>query len=584
MNNKKLLLGLFIFSLVLTLIFSPHNDSAESGEMKEVIIGLETPEDVAAVRAHGFEVDKQFEIIDAVTARMPAERVSALAAERGIRYIEENREVYALSPGLPVTGQDVPWGVDRVFGEEEYEFPTWDQTRGEGIPVGVLDTGIDEEHEDLPELSGGVTTVDDTHWGQDDNGHGTMVAGVISSLDNDLGVVGVAPESELYSIKVLDEDGSGPVSAIIEGIEWAVEEDIPVLNLSLGMLDYSESLEEATSEAYAEGHLLIGASGNDGEDDNVNYPAAYDSVMAVSASDEGDDLADFSDTGEEVELIAPGEDITTTAPDDSYAAGSGTSFAAPHVSGIAALLKSADSGLSHTQIRNVLQDTAEDLGLADSEQGYGLSRADEAVAEISEIDPEVADVEIVSGEETALIPAEGENIFAYEAEVYDQQGNVMEDEEVNWSLEDRSEMNLEYVEMDGGELTVQHEAEEDGIKVTATSVTDEEIYDEKEVELEYDFELLSGKLRIVNRRDSHKLSLTADIYTEPVEGERLEEIVIEDHADHDFVEFVEDDGDIIFDFTELQLENRSGEELTEIEFILKDEERGELARLSVGID
>ena len=578
LNSKLISVSILIF-MFLFINIMPWQVSAVNNDKKDVIIGVERAADLADIESYDIEIIKEFNIIDAVKARISAREVTTLSADPSIRYIEDDKPVYALFMGPP-SGQDIPWGIDRVFGDKEYPFSTWDQTKGEGVPVAVLDTGIDEEHEDLPEPLGGVTTVDDTHWGQDDHGHGTHISGVIAARDNDLGVVGIAPESELYSVKVLNEAGSGTTSSIIKGIEWAVEEDIPILNMSLGTNGDSQSLEEACQEAYDAGHLLIAAAGNAGEDDNVNYPAKYDSVIAVSASNENDEIADFSDMGDEIELIAPGEAVKTTSPGDEYEYKSGTSLSTPHVSGIAALLKSKDTSLSNSQIRKLLQDTAEDIGLTSDKQGYGLSRADEAVAEIAEIESEVKELDILSGPETALIPKDGVNRYDYEAKVFDQYGDVMEEEEVVWTLNNRSDINQDNVEISSGELTLESLAEEENIKIKATSQTDNDIYDEKEVNLEYDFELISGKLKILNREESYKLTLPDDIYTIPVNGERFEEIIIENYTDY---EFVEKNDNIIFDFNKLQLEDRREDEAGEIIFILKSEADEKLAKLTIKI-
>lgn len=582
--SGKLMLTAVILILILQLLVSAAVISSEREEKIDAIIGIERTANISnireEIRAEGGELKKEFEIIDAVTVRIPESAVASLLEESSIRYIEEDKTVYILSVGPP-GGQDVPWGIDRVFGDEEYSFSTWEQTRGSGVGVAVLDTGIDEEHESLPAPVDGVNTVDDTHWGVDENGHGTFVSGIIAALDNNLGVVGVAPEADLYAVKILDEEGVGPLSSVIEGLEWSVNSDIPIINMSFGIEDYSESLDEACQTAYDEGHLLIAAAGNDGEEDNVSYPARYNSVIAVAASDENDNIADFSDTGDEIELIAPGKDIVSTYPDENYAVGEGTSYSASHVTGIAALLKAKDASISNNQMRSVIQEKAEDLGLSDNEQGYGLSRADRVTAEAEEEEESVVTVvEIVSGADPALIPKDDENLYEYEARVYDQYGEVMEDEEVVWSLEKLSDFNQLYVELNESELTIQAEAEEDDIKLTAVSETDEDIYDVKEVSLKYDFELREGIIKLLNRKDGFILALPQGIVTVPFEGERLEEINIDEYSVNEFVKINEE---IIFDFTELKLEDRREEYEEELTFVLKDEEGKVLAKLVVEI-
>ncbi len=349
-----------------------------------VLIGFESLPDPAIVKALGGEIYVEFSIVPAIGAELPVQAIDVLGKNPKIAYVELDGEVHAL-------GQTVPWGIDRVFGDEKYSFPTWETTKGSGIAVAILDTGIDENHEDLPELAGGVNTIDDTHWGSDGNGHGTHVAGTVAALDNEVGVVGVGPEIRLYAVKVLNDSGSGTVSSIVTGIEWAVKEGIPIINMSLGSSQDYQTLRDACDAAYSDGRLLIAAAGNSGNPagrgDNVIYPAEYDSVIAVAASASNDRRASFSSTGPAVELIAPGVSVLSTIPDNKYGTKSGTSMASPHAAGVAALAWAVNPSLTNVEIREVLQQTAEDLGLSANHQGYGLVRADLAVAAVLELEP-----------------------------------------------------------------------------------------------------------------------------------------------------------------------------------------------------
>ncbi len=368
----------------------------------------------ALVRGLGGEIYREFTLVDVVAARMTPRAAEALTRAPGVAYVELDGPVFALD-------QTVPWGIDRVFGDESYSFDTWDITRGGGAAVAILDTGIDEHHEDLPALLGGVNTIDDTHWGYDGSGHGTHVAGTVAALDNNLGVVGVGPEIGLYAVKVLDASGGGSVASVVGGIDWAVQQGIPILNMSLGTRDHFQTLKDACDAAYAAGHLVIAAAGNSGNPggrgDNVEYPGKYDSVIAVAASASNDRRASFSSTGPAVELIAPGSGILSTLPGDTYGTYSGTSMASPHVAGVAALMWAADSDLTNVQIRTILQDTAEDLGLAAIQQGHGLVRADLAVRAIDDVQPppplEEYDL-IVSSTAGGSVTEPGEGTFTYD--------------------------------------------------------------------------------------------------------------------------------------------------------------------------
>ena len=328
------------------------------------------------VEIFGGDVGKGFTIINAVTARLPLKAVEALSKRHEVSYLEPDYKVTLFT-------QETPWGIDRIFGPEKYTFPTWDHSRGEGIAVAVLDTGIDEKCVDLPALLGGVNTIDSTHWGSDGHGHGTHVAGIIAAVDNDMGVVGAAPDAGLYAVKVMDDDGRGTYSSVIAGIEWALNQNIPVMNMSVGGDSHSKALKDAVNAAYAEGALLVAAAGNGGDSaDNVFYPARYSSVIAVSASDSNAKLASFSSRGPSVELIAPGVNILSLYPGNYMTYMSGTSMACPHVAGVAAMLWGANGSLSNLELRTLMQETAQNLGLDINHQGFGLVRADLAVVEI----------------------------------------------------------------------------------------------------------------------------------------------------------------------------------------------------------
>ncbi|MGM0653696.1 MAG: S8 family peptidase, partial [Bacillota bacterium] len=199
------------------------------------------------------------------------------------------------------------------------------------------------------------------------------------ALDNSRGVVGVTPGIGLYSVKVMDDSGFGTVSSVVAGIEWANDQNIPVINMSLGLNTYNKTLQDAVDNAYANGLLMVAAVGNT-SGGSVFYPAAYSSVIAVAASDSSDRLAPFSSVGPEVELIAPGVSITSTFPGSRYASLDGTSMASPHVAGAAALTWSVNSSLDNTEVRQILRQSAQDLSLPADHQGYGLVKADLAVA------------------------------------------------------------------------------------------------------------------------------------------------------------------------------------------------------------
>lgn len=349
---------------------------------------------------------------DALTAQVSEAALDELAARRDIRYAEADRVLGGIvTPRLQsrrhVAGQRVPAGVT-VTGADAARQEGY---TGSGATVAVLDTGIDSTHPDLRANLGrgaafvpGVGDIDDLGFpaGQDDDllvSHGTHVAGVVGAVDNEVGVVGVSPAATLHAVKVLvGVLGGGSAAAIAAGLEYVADRGWDVANLSLGETERVEVLADAVADAAERGVLLVAAAGNDGvlesdppasdDESAVSYPAAFEEVVAVGATDRNDELAPFSSTGPEVDLLAPGTNVLSTAlpvniysnveaPIHRYIALSGTSFAAPHVAGAGALLM-GDVGLSSVEARERLQESAVDLGLRANEQGDG--RLDVAAA------------------------------------------------------------------------------------------------------------------------------------------------------------------------------------------------------------
>ena len=385
--------------------FSDLDFSCDS-EKVDVLIGFyDEPGiiEVNMVEFLGGEIYKQFSLVNVVAASLTPKAIDELVRNPSVEYVEPDAPVYSLS-------QSMPWGIERVFGPESYQFDTWEFTRGDGVAVAIIDSGIEDTHEDLyPSVLGGINTVghDPSNY-LDGNGHGTHVAGTVAALDNEIGVVGVGPEIGLYAVKVLDDYGSGSWSSVAAGIEWAVDNDIPVLNMSLGGSD-GRTMRDACNAAYAAGHLLVAAAGNSGNHsgtgNNVAYPAGYSSVIAVAASDSNDNRASFSSTGPAVELIAPGLRVLSTWRMNRYINASGTSMASPHVAGVAALTWSANPELTNVEVREILQETAEDLSLPQPHQGEGMVRADLAVrAALDLVDPATGIIEgIVTDEQDRAV-------------------------------------------------------------------------------------------------------------------------------------------------------------------------------------
>ncbi|SEC46934.1 S8 family peptidase [Paenibacillus sp. GP183] len=238
---------------------------------------------------------------------------------------------------------EVPKGVEMIQAPK-----IWNQTKGKGITVAILDTGCDLTHPDLKDriVGGRNFTNDDegkTDVYQDYNGHGTHVAGTIAATQNNNGVVGVAPEANLLIIKVLDRNGSGQYDWIINGIKYAIEQKADIISMSLGGPADHPELHKAIQKAVSQNILVICAAGNEGDGvdttDEFDYPGCYNEVISVGAVDLERHSSNFSNSNNEVDLVAPGEKILSTYLNGKYATLSGTSMATPHVAGAMALIK-----------------------------------------------------------------------------------------------------------------------------------------------------------------------------------------------------------------------------------------------------
>lgn len=331
---------------------------------------------------------KDLGLINGKAVLLPPAAVEILRRQAGVLRIDDDVEVYALarstriprptSTPTPTPVQTLPWGIDRIDAEL-----AWTTSSGSGIKVAVVDTGIDTGHPDLKtNIKGGVNTINAWANYNDDNGHGTHVAGIVAAVDNTFGVVGVGPKISLYGVKVLNKNGSGYLSDVIEGLDWAIANHMQVINMSLGTTSDVQSFHDAVVRVSGAGIVQVAAAGNSGG--AVIYPAAYPQVIAVSAIDKNDTIASWSSRGPEVDLAAPGVNIYSTYKGSKYQTLSGTSMASPHVAGVAALVLSVpnkcdynfDGVCSPTEVQQRLKQTAMDLGPLGEDNLYGAGLVD----------------------------------------------------------------------------------------------------------------------------------------------------------------------------------------------------------------
>ncbi len=335
---------------------------------------------LTALEEAGASIAVELPAHKAVAARIPDQAVPGLMRHPGIDYIELDGRWYTqmekdrdsrISRGVEMLAAPVLW-FDGV---------------GEDVTVCIIDSGMQVGHESLQEdrLSGFSAAGD---WGRDECGHGTHVTGIIAGLDNGLGFSGVLPQGvDLHHVKVFSERSCSwaHISDVLEAVDACVDAGADIINMSLGGPSHSTLAASVLARAWGKGALLVAAAGNGGTE-GLMYPAAYPAVVSVAAVDEDGRRPSFSQHNDHVELAAPGVSIASTTADGGYGHMSGTSMAAAHVSGVAALLKSYNPDWTNAQIREALAVTAKDLGPTgrDPYYGHGLVRADAALAHLGQ--------------------------------------------------------------------------------------------------------------------------------------------------------------------------------------------------------
>ncbi len=391
---KKTLSSGFLLVLVLlvALAATPAFGAGGGGGASEkvpVFVGFTHqpgPAEEGLVRKAGGEIKYTYHLVPAIAASLPQAAIDGLGRNPNVEYIEPDIEVHLIDHGT-TSGDDElnnTWGVKHIGSGAVHR-----SNKGAGVKVAILDTGIDTDHPDLnydPACSWG------TKYGsvEDGHSHGTHTAGTVAALDNDTGVVGVAPEGTLCIFKVLSDRGSGSYRDIIAALDFIFDynnnADVPirVTNNSYGSVgDPGATVKAAFDRTYANGVLHVAAAGNETKpknpSDNCIYPALWTSLIATAATNQNDGRASFSSICPEVELAAPGYGVNSTLPDGEYGTKNATSMASPHVGGVAALVLAANPGWSNFDVRARLQVTAADLG-DPNKYGYGLVQANDAAA------------------------------------------------------------------------------------------------------------------------------------------------------------------------------------------------------------
>ncbi|RAS72747.1 S8 family peptidase [Priestia endophytica] len=290
-----------------------------------------------------------------------------------VEYVEPNYTVEAF-----LTPNDAFYAYQ--YGPQKIGAPSaWDvTTSNSNVRIAIVDTGVQANHPDLVnKLLPGYNFVNGNSNVTDVNGHGTHVAGIAAaSINNNLGIAGIAPAARILPVKALADNGSGISTNIANGIVYAANQGAQVINLSLGTTQDSLTIRNAIDYAVNRGFVVVAAAGNNGAN-LLTYPAVYQNVLSVASTDENDQRSSFSNYGTWVDVAAPGSNILSTYPNSYYSYLSGTSMACPHVAGLAALL--AAQGRSNVQIRSIIQNTSDPIPGTGTFWVYGRINANRAV-------------------------------------------------------------------------------------------------------------------------------------------------------------------------------------------------------------
>ncbi len=391
MLTRTLLAASLLLVFALTVAVTPAGAAPKSGDKvpgQYIVVFKPSVGDVdgkvnALAAQHGLGVQRTYShALKGFAAKIPDARLAKLQADPDIAFIDQDTV-------MTIAAQTTPTGIDRIDAEKSPIAKINGIDERVNVDVAIIDTGI-ASHPDLNvhrsvNCSSGSPMRGSCKSSSpaDGNGHGTHVAGTVAALDNDIGVVGVAPGARLWGVKVLSDQGSGYKSHIIAGVDYvtANASSIEVANMSLGgsgsddgksCSATTDSYKKAICNSVAAGVTYAVAAGNSSADAATAVPAAYDMVITVSAladfdgvsgglgkatcrADEDDTFANFSNYGVDVDLIAPGVCITSTWPGGGYNTISGTSMASPHAAGAAALYRARNPGASPALVRSALQ-------------------------------------------------------------------------------------------------------------------------------------------------------------------------------------------------------------------------------------
>lgn len=413
--NLRVFLAGFAGALLMLFVFMPNTGGAAQEEVDqsagiashasgELLVVYETGTDAAVAdelpeETNG-EIEEELPEIKTQVIEFPEVQTESKEQNREELLqqkkteLENDPAVESVSYNFIYSGAYTP-NDDRFedqYGLQKIKAPrAWDKARGGDVDVAIVDTGVSNSHPDLRrKISTQANCINDSQSdlscvegrgrAEDDNGHGTQVAGVAAAItNNDEGIAGACPNCRLLIAKSLNSDNNGTASDVAGGIIWATDEGAEVINLSLGAEGADAGpVEKAIDRAQRRGALVVAAAGNYGRNSGIVYPAAYKNVVAVAATDRNNRRISSSSTGIWVDVAAPGSKILSTRRISRYGPATGTSFSSPLVAGVAGLL--AGQGRSANDIRRKISSTAVDLGPKGKDKLYGHGLVDAAAA------------------------------------------------------------------------------------------------------------------------------------------------------------------------------------------------------------
>ncbi|MGX9135387.1 S8 family serine peptidase [Rummeliibacillus sp. JY-2-4R] len=423
MNYKK-----WLTTAVTTCIASvalPFFAHANTNQLDDVMIVYKNNDVKDEIKNLAVSIEHTYENLKTIEGTFTSESLNQLKKQPDIKVIEKNPEKvesYETSSAnlLSITPS---WNINTLQAQNAWKLGI----TGKNVKIAVIDTGVAVNNslqnvkrysfvDDDPKTK----TIDESSP-YDFDGHGTFVSGIIAAgigpnyFNNR---IGVAPDVSLYSLKVFEQD-EATMESLMKALEWSIENHIDIINMSLGTSVDDPILKNGVEKAYAAGITLVAAVGNDGVGKNVEFPARYNQVIAVSSISQNDRISNFSNTGSKVEFTAPGSNVYSLGLSNQIMQESGTSFSAPHVTGFLALLKQQFPDYTNDQLRQVLRNFTLDLGERgkDDYYGYGLIRYNQSVPEdvqsvkVDHITKTSATISFIP-KKNAIVPAKKYQIFA----------------------------------------------------------------------------------------------------------------------------------------------------------------------------